>query len=127
MDQRYRDHDRNAELIATMLGEKKRLEDFPDRFDPDLVMHEPASLPFGGSYRGLEDFQRFYPTVRRYYDFDTWELLGVHGGGNTVFATTRVQVAGTSTLMYIAEQFTFVGDRIVEVRVHVCDEVLSEG
>jgi hypothetical protein len=112
--------DVNKAFIAKMLGEKKRLEDFPDRFSPDLVMIEPATLPFGGTYRGLQEFQRFYPEVRRYYDFDTWKLLGVYGDGDTVFATTSVGVAGTSTVMYIAEQFTFAGTKIVEVRVHVC-------
>jgi hypothetical protein len=111
----------NKAFIAKMLGEKKRLEDFPDRFNPDLVMIEPVTLPFGGTYRGLQEFQRFYPDVRRYYDFDTWQVLGVYGDGDTVFATTRVGVAGTSTVMYIAEQFTFSGTKIVEVRVHVCD------
>jgi SnoaL-like domain len=111
----------NKAFITTMLSQKKRLEDFPDRFDPDLVMIEPKTLPFGGTYRGLQEFQRFYPEVRRYYDFETWHVLGVYGDGDTVFATTRVGVAGTSTVMYIAEQFTFIGTKIVEVRVHVCD------
>jgi len=45
----------------------------------------------------------------------------VYGDGNTVFATSRVNVAGTTTVMYIAEQFTFAGTKIVEVRVHVSD------
>ncbi len=36
-----------------------RLEDHPERFDAKLVMHEPASLPFGGTYHGLEEFQKF--------------------------------------------------------------------
>lgn len=67
----------NKAFVAQMLGEKKRLEDFPDRVDPNLVMHEPAHLPFGGTYRGLEEFQRFYPLVRGYYDFEHFELLGV--------------------------------------------------
>jgi len=111
----------NKELITKMLGEKKRLEDFPDRFIPDLVMIEPASLPFGGTYRGLKEFQRFYPSVRRYYDFDTWQVLGVYADGDTVFASTRVRIAGAPTVMYIAEQFTFSGTKIVQVRVHVCD------
>src|SRR4051812_49879231 len=88
----------NKELIAKMLGEKKRLEDFPDRFVPDIVMIEPATLPFGGTYRGLKEFQRFYPSVRRYYDFDTWQVLGVYADGDTVFASTRVGIAGTSTV-----------------------------
>jgi hypothetical protein len=53
----------NKAFITKMLSEKKRLEDFPDRFDPNLVMYEPAMLPFGGTYRGLEQSQRFYPDV----------------------------------------------------------------
>ena len=120
-EQRMTSTESNKAFIAKMLGEKKRLEDFPDRFEPNLVMHEPAMLPFGGTYRGLQEFQKFYPSVRRYYDFETWQLLGVYGDGNTVFATTRVNVAGTSTVMYIAEQFTFAGTKIVDVRVHVSD------
>jgi hypothetical protein len=111
----------NKAFIAQMLGEKKRLEDFPERVDPDLVMHEPASLPFGGTYRGLADFQRFYPKVRDFYDFERFELLGVYGDGDTVFATIRVPIAGSQSIMYIAEQFTFSGSTLTEVRVHTCD------
>ncbi|HEY4213381.1 MAG TPA: nuclear transport factor 2 family protein [Steroidobacteraceae bacterium] len=116
----------NKAFISKMLSEKKRLEDYPGRFEPDLEMHEPAVLPFGGTYRGLREFQQFYPEVRRYYDFETWELLGVYADGETVFATTRVGVAGTSRVMYIAEQFTFKGERITQVRVHICDTDANE-
>lgn len=115
----------NKAFVAQMLGEKKRLEDFPDRVDPNIVMHEPASLPFGGTYRGLADFQRFYPHVRRFYDFDTFELLGVYADGDTVFATAVVRIADSPSDMFIAEQFTFSGTTLTEVRVHVCDAPLD--
>ena len=52
--------DCNRAFITEMPGEKKRLEDYPDRVDPALVMHEPLSLPFGGTYQGLDGFKRFY-------------------------------------------------------------------
>lgn len=45
----------NKAFIAEMLGQKKRLEGYPDRADPNLIMHEPTSLPFGGTYTGLTD------------------------------------------------------------------------
>lgn len=115
------DTEANKAFIAQMLGEKKRLEDFPDRFDPNLLMHEPASLPFGGTYRGLAEFQRFYPEVRRFYDFERFELLGVYGDGDTVFATFRIGIAGSKANMFIAEQFIFSGTLLIEVRVHICD------
>jgi hypothetical protein len=113
--------DDNKAFIKEMLGSKKQLTDYPDRFDPKIAMHEPQMLPFGGDYRGMDDFQKFYPEVRRYYDFSTWELLGVYGDGDTVFATTRVTIANTAKTMFIAEQFTFSGRKLVDVRVHVCD------
>jgi hypothetical protein len=113
--------DDNKAFIKEMLGSKKQLTDYPDRFDANITMHEPQMLPFGGDYRGIGDFQKFYPAVRSYYDFSTWELLGVYGDGDTVFATTRVTIAGADKIMYIAEQFTFAGLELVDVRVHVCD------
>ena len=29
----------NKSFIDEMIGTKKRLEDYPDRYDPDLLMH----------------------------------------------------------------------------------------
>jgi len=69
--------DENKAFVKEMLGLKKQLTDYPDRFDPKIRMHEPQMLPFGGDYQGLADFQKFYPEVRAYYDFSTWELPGV--------------------------------------------------
>jgi len=113
--------DDNKAFIKEMLGSKKQLTDYPDRFDPTITMHEPRMLPFGGDYQGVEEFKTFYPKVRSYYDFSTWELLGVYGDGDTVFATTRVTIANTKKAMYIAEPFTFSDRKLIDVRVHVCD------
>jgi hypothetical protein len=113
----------NRAFIVEMLGQKKRLEDYPDRVDPALVMHEPASLPFGGTYKGLSDFQRFYAKVREYYDFETWRLVDVVADGDIVFSTSEVRVAGRGVTMHIAERFRFSATRLVEVRVFICDAV----
>jgi len=114
--------EQNKAFIREMIGTKKRLEDYPGRYDDNLVMHEPASLPFGGSYRGLGEFQEFYPAVRAFYDFTRFDLLGVFGDGDMVFATMRVGLALSAGTIFIAEQFRFAGDRLVEVRVHICDD-----
>jgi hypothetical protein len=70
---------------------------------------------------GAPDILSRSAQLLRLLDFSTWEVLGVHGDGDTVFATTRVAIANTSKTMYIAEQFTFSGTKLVDVRVHVCD------
>jgi hypothetical protein len=111
----------NRDFVAEMLGQKKRLEDYPDRVDPNLVMHEPLSLPFGGTYRGLAEFQRFYGKVREFYDFTTWRLIDVVAEGDIVFSTSQVRVAGRDTTMHIAERFRFSGATLVEVWVFTCE------
>ena len=114
--------DDNKAFIREMIGSGKTLEDYPGRYDPDLVMHEPASLPFGGTHCGLDDFKKFYPQVRDFYDFSRFELLGVHGDGDIVFATIRAGLAGAPGTIFIAEQFRFSGDQLVEVRLYICDD-----
>jgi len=116
------DTENKKAFIKEMIGTRKRLEDYPDRFDSNLVMHEPASLPFGGTYVGLEQFQKFYPEVRSFYDFSKFELLGVYGDGDMVFATIRAGLAGSEGTIFIAEQFRFSGTKLVEVRLHICDD-----
>ena len=111
----------NRAFVREMLGQKKRLEDYPDRVDANIVMHEPVSLPFGGSYQGLEDFKRFYGKVRDFYDFDTWQLIDVVAEGDIVFSTSQVRIAGRPQIMHIAERFRFSGTTLVEVRVFVCE------
>ncbi|MGM9479575.1 nuclear transport factor 2 family protein [Roseateles sp. NT4] len=112
----------NKQFIAEMIGTKRRLEDYPDRFDKNLVMHEPASLPFGGTFHGLAEFQEFYPKVREFYDFTRFELLGVFGDDEIVFATMRAGLAKSKGTIYIAEQFRFEGSVLKEVRLHICDD-----
>jgi len=113
---------KNRAFVLEMLGEKRRLEDYPDRVDPRLRVHEPATLPFGGAYTGITEFTRFYDKVRSFYDFETWQLLDVVAEGDIVFSTSRVRVAGRNTTMHIAERFRFRGATLIEVRVFICDE-----
>ncbi len=114
--------DENKSFVKEMISSGRTLEDYPDRYDPDLVMHEPASLPFGGTYRGLEEFRRFYRHVRSFYDFKRFELLGVYGDGDTVFATIHAGLAASDGTIFIAEQFRFSGAKLAEVRLHICDD-----
>jgi len=111
----------NRDFVQEMLASKKRLEDYPERVDPDLVIHEPASLPFGGTYHGMAEFSGFYDRVREYYDFSTWRLGEVIAAGDVVVSTSEVRIADRAATMHIMERFRFDGDKLVEVRVYTCE------
>lgn len=89
-----------------------------------MVVYEPSSLPFGGTYRGLEAFEQFYPEVRKFYDFSRFELLNVYADSDVVFAIIKAGKAGiahTDESIMLCEQFTFRHGKLAEVRLFIYD------
>jgi hypothetical protein len=82
---------------------------------------QPASLPFGGTFRGLAETHQSHPALLAFYDIERFELLGVHADGEMVFATIRLGIAGSTASFFIAEQFRVRGATLVEIRVHICN------
>ncbi|GAB2539451.1 nuclear transport factor 2 family protein [Rhodanobacter koreensis] len=111
----------NKAFVHKLFSENKGLLDFPDHLDPNLVIYEPASLPFGGTYRGLAEVRSIFPRAGKFYDFSRFEVLGIYGDGNTVFSSLKVGLAGSKSSIFIAEQWTFNGTKVVAIRVYVCE------
>src|SRR5882757_3610042 len=86
----------NKAFILEMIGGKKQLTDYPDRASDSMVVYEPSSLPFGGTYRGMKAFEQFYPKVREFYDFKHFELLDVYADADKVFAISKAAIAYTT-------------------------------
>jgi hypothetical protein len=111
----------NKAFVLEMIGQKKRLSDYPDRASDSMVVYEPSSLPFGGTYRGIKAFEQFYPKVREFYDFKDFNLLNVYADEDKVFAISKAAIANTSGSILLCEQLTFKGGKIVEVRLFIYD------
>ena len=104
-----------------MISQKKRLEDYPGRYDEQLLMYEPATLPFGGIYKVMDECQYFYPKVRDYYDFSKFEVLGIHADENVVFVTIKTRVAANNAPLMLCERFEFSGEKITKVQLFMLD------
>lgn len=113
--------ERNREFITEMITQKKRLEDYPGRYDEQLLMYEPATLPFGGIYKGMDEFQQFYPKVRAYYDFSAFEVLSVHADDNVVFVTIKTRIAEDQRPLMLCERFEFRDEVITKVQLFMLD------
>lgn len=86
-----------------------------------MVVREPSSLPFGGTYKGLDSFGEFYPEVRKFYDFSKFELQQVYGDGDDVFAIIKAGIADTNDSLLLCEHITFKEDKIIEVQLFIYD------
>jgi hypothetical protein len=111
----------NKAFVLEMIGQKKQLTDYPDRASDSMVVYEPSSLPFGGTYRGMKAFEQFYPKVREFYDFKHFDLLNVYADEDKVFAISKAAIAGTDGSILLCEQFTFKEGKIIEVRLYIYD------
>jgi len=111
----------NKAFVLEMIGQKKQLSDYPDRVSDAIVVHEPSSLPFGGTYRGIKAFEQFYPRVRAFYDFTHFELQHVYADGDKVFAISKAAIAHTSDSILLCEEMTFSHGKVVEVRLYFYD------
>ena len=87
-------------------------------FHPDVVVHEPASLPYAGDWRGLEGIGRLFRTMR-----ETWSNLSVDGlqaakSGDTVFMTCTLRLTARSSGKTLAQPFAevlrFDSGRLIE-------------
>jgi hypothetical protein len=113
--------EQNKAFVTAMITQKKLLEEYPGKYDESLMVYEPATLPFGGIYQGIDELQQFYPKVREYYDFSTFEVLSIHADANVVFVTIKTRVAKTHQPLLLCERLEFAGEKIVKVQLFMLD------
>lgn len=87
-------------------------------FHPDVVVREPASLPYAGDWRGFDGVGRLFRTMH-----ETWSELAVEGmqatkSGDTVFmaCTLRLTARGNGAVIEqpFSEVLRFEGGRLIE-------------
>ena len=74
-------------------------------FHPDVVVHEPASLPYAGDWRGLKGLGALFLEMKR-----TWREIGVAGlraarDGDTVFMACSLTLTARATGRVITQPF----------------------
>lgn len=112
----------NKDFILEMITSKKKLEDYPDRISQSLLLQEPSSLPFGGTYKGFDAYTQFYPLVRDFYDFRQLEVEDVYGDKNAVFVIINVKVKRSNEPLKLCERFLFDEEgRVIQIMVFLFD------
>lgn len=112
-----------AMYAAVARGEWDAVADF---MADDLVIHEPASLPYGGEWRGRDALQRLYAHVMGYWEEPVVKWMELVGGEEYAVAllhfTVTAKSSGKRFETHIAEvtEFDDAG-KMASMRIHYFD------
>jgi ketosteroid isomerase-like protein len=100
-------------------------------FDPGVVFHEAACLPYGGAHAGLEVTMQAHGQIHRLFDRLHPQVEQVLAAGDLVIAYLqlgyRVRKNGRCGRFPVAELYRFREGRIVEWRAHYFDSRFVAG
>lgn len=65
--------------------------------DPDIVVHEQESLPYGGTYNGYEGYQQLFTNLMGVWDDFKFNPQQFIDGGDYVIAIIQLQGRAKST------------------------------
>ncbi|MER5706639.1 nuclear transport factor 2 family protein [Streptomyces sp. NPDC002122] len=89
-------------------------------FAPDVVLHQAAALPYGGTWRGHAGLERFFLAMSRVWEsFDMTEQEFLATGATAVVHTrvrARARATGRELTFPILQTITVRDGRIAEVR-----------
>lgn len=92
---------------------------------PDLIIHEPASVPFGGEWRGRDALKRLYMTVMGKWENPKVQVKAFVGDDLYVVAlldfTMTSKLTGRTFTQPVAEVSKVEGGLVTEMRVHYFD------
>ncbi|HLM72342.1 MAG TPA: nuclear transport factor 2 family protein [Polyangiaceae bacterium] len=112
----------NVDIVRSIYeaGAKGDLNGILPFLDPNVVIHEAASLPYGGEYHGIEGFSRLAAAVYstwKSFEVDMTELLDA---GPTVVALIQLRVtmkeSGQVVEMPLAEVWRLRDGKVVDLR-----------
>lgn len=93
--------------------------------DPEIVAIEPVSLPYGGIYRGIDDFSKnLVPALwgKLRLDINTCELIG---SGDKIAALLNVtftsHATGNQITLPYVEIYTVRNEKIIEADIYPSD------
>ncbi|GAA5153130.1 nuclear transport factor 2 family protein [Pseudonocardia eucalypti] len=87
----------------------------------DIVVHEPEFLPYGGVYRGKQEFAELFGKIAQFLDLSRVTVHYYVADGERVIAVLGIPDLGTGELTHFAEQSTVRDGRIAEMRLFYYD------
>lgn len=107
------------------------VEALAEAFHPDVVVHEPASLPYPGEWEGLKGVGALFDKMREVWSDMRVEGLTAAREGDTVFMACTLHLTCRTSEVSIKQPFAevlrFQGERLIEATPFYYDtsEIIS--
>lgn len=115
--------ERNRAIVESMFAaaNKGDIEGVFSHLSDDIAVIEPLFLPFGGTYRGKDEFLALAQILPNYLDVSTITVHYTIADGDRVAACVGITDIATGELTRFIEQFTVRDGKIVENRLFYHD------
>lgn len=91
------------------------------KLDPDVVIHEPPFLSYGGVYHGIDGFKELFPQILGFLNVFTIKVDSIVADGENVIALLRADSADGESEIVLAESLVIRNEKIVEIKLYFHD------
>jgi hypothetical protein len=115
--------ERNRAIVTALYaaGASGDVQGLMSHLADDVEVHEPEYLPYGGVYRGKEEFVGLLGKIVDYMDVTKLTVHYLVADGARVIAVLGAPDAKTGQLNHFAEQSTLRDGKVVEMRLFYYD------
>jgi hypothetical protein len=109
----------NKQLVVGAIDSAKagNIEGFLNVMHPEVVVHEPDHLPYGGTYHGRESLLEVVQKAAALVDLETLELTAVTADEERAVLLLKFQLLGTGEEMIGTEHWVIEDGLVRDVRV----------
>ena len=104
--------------LRFLQSDKPDLRMLATAFHPDVVVHEPKSLPYAGDWTGFEGIGALFRRMREVWSDLRVEQLEATRDGDAVFMTCTIhltsRVTGVGVVQPFAEVLRFKDERLID-------------
>jgi ketosteroid isomerase-like protein len=101
-------------IEAAMAGD---MEGFTDSLHPEVEVHEPDYLPYGGVYRGKDGFMELFGKATAVLDFPTMAVESATGGEDRAILLMTCKLLSNGEERHITEHWEIEDGLVKRVRV----------
>ena len=101
-------------IEAAMAGD---MEGFTDSLHPEIEVHEPDYLPYGGIYRGKDGFLELFGKATAVLDFPTMKVVSATGDEDRAILLMTCNLLSNGEERHITEHWEIEDGLVKRVRV----------